>query len=211
MKHIASPTLRLISGTIDWLIGMLVVTLALYWISSATTLTQLLDQTLIGLIFVIAEMWFVFPVVFIFMLVQLGGTPGKLITGIRVVDKNGKYPGLKQAFFRNWIGYMVSGMMLWLGFIWILIDSGHRGWHDMIADTWVIVKQKQGLLFGGIVLAGLMLVHLYLVGISIKQFEENVPLYQQTVEDVKKDFESTMKEFSSPSPNSMNRGSSMKY
>lgn len=190
MKHIASPALRLISGSIDQLIGLLVVTLALYWISSATTLTQLLDQILISLIFVSAEMWFVFPLVSIFMIVQWGGTPGKLVTGIRIVDKNGEHPGLKQAFFRNWIGYMVSGTFLWLGFIWILKDKEHRGWHDMIADTWVVVKQKQGLLWGGVVFVALLLTNLYLVGTSINQFKQNVPFYQQTVEDLKESFPS---------------------
>ena len=31
-----------------------------------------------------------------------------------------------------------SSSVLWLGYIWILIDKYNRGWHDKILDTYVI-------------------------------------------------------------------------
>ena len=36
------------------------------------------------------------------------------------------------------IGYLISGIVLDLGFLWILVDGKRQGWHDKIANTVVI-------------------------------------------------------------------------
>ena len=36
------------------------------------------------------------------------------------------------------IGFYISMAVFFLGFLWILIDSGRRGWHDKLARTKVI-------------------------------------------------------------------------
>ncbi len=67
-----------------------------------------------------------------------GQTPGMRVAGIRVVrDRDGGDIGWGTAFMRL-IGYWVSSAVLSLGFIWILIDSRRRGWHDLLAGTCVI-------------------------------------------------------------------------
>jgi uncharacterized RDD family membrane protein YckC len=38
---------------------------------------------------------------------------------------------------RRFIGYFISGI-LFLGFLWVLLDSRRQGWHDKIAGTFVI-------------------------------------------------------------------------
>lgn len=67
-----------------------------------------------------------------------GGTPGKLLMGIIIVDvKTKKFISLKQAFIRM-IGYMVSILTLGLGFIWMLWDKNKQNLHDKLAGTLVI-------------------------------------------------------------------------
>ena len=87
-------------------------------------------------------------VVIVFTLVSLayfpyfwarsGATPGMRMMGIRVVrDLDGGPISTGQAILRL-VGYWVSGLVLYLGYIWILIDKRRRGWHDLIAGTVVI-------------------------------------------------------------------------
>lgn len=70
-----------------------------------------------------------------------GQTPGKMIFGLKVVQTTEEKmtPGI--AFLR-WVGYIVSGLFLYLGFIWIAFDGKKQGWHDKIAGTIVIQVRK---------------------------------------------------------------------
>jgi uncharacterized RDD family membrane protein YckC len=68
-----------------------------------------------------------------------GSTPGKLLVGTRIVRKDGSPVGYGRLFLRNMIGYTISNI-LYLGFLWVLIDENNRGWHDYIADTIVVER-----------------------------------------------------------------------
>lgn len=65
-----------------------------------------------------------------------GKTIGKWLLGVRVVGANQSPVTYRQAFIR-WIGYLPSAF-LGLGFLWILLSREKRGWHDLLAGTWVI-------------------------------------------------------------------------
>jgi uncharacterized RDD family membrane protein YckC len=67
-----------------------------------------------------------------------GATPGKKFMKLRVTFPDGTYPiGIGKAFLR--IGYMISGMICYIGFLMIIFDKEqHRGLHDKIAGTVVI-------------------------------------------------------------------------
>jgi uncharacterized RDD family membrane protein YckC len=67
----------------------------------------------------------------------IGQTPGKMLFGLRVIQISGEKMTLGIAFLRC-VGYLVSGLVLWLGFIWIAFDGKKQGWHDKIAATLVI-------------------------------------------------------------------------
>jgi uncharacterized RDD family membrane protein YckC len=75
-------------------------------------------------------------VYFIFFWTLIGQTPGKMMLGLRVVSVDGGSVTLWQAI-RRLIGYLVS-YVLYLGYLWILIDNRRQGWHDKIANTYVI-------------------------------------------------------------------------
>ncbi|HBX70131.1 MAG TPA: hypothetical protein DEH25_12325 [Chloroflexi bacterium] len=66
-----------------------------------------------------------------------GQTFGKLMLGIQVVSRDGGPLTLAKAFLR-YVGYLVGGICASLGFIWVAIDKKRRGWHDLLAGTYVI-------------------------------------------------------------------------
>ncbi len=67
-----------------------------------------------------------------------GQTPGMKLVEIKLIRADGVGPiGYKKGFFR-WVGMEISGMVLLLGYIWILIDKKRQGWHDKIAGTYVV-------------------------------------------------------------------------
>jgi uncharacterized RDD family membrane protein YckC len=70
---------------------------------------------------------------------QNGQTPGMKQMGIRVVrDSDGGPITIGPAILRLF-GYWVSGLVFYVGYIWIFIDKRRRGWFDLIAGT-VVVK-----------------------------------------------------------------------
>jgi uncharacterized RDD family membrane protein YckC len=73
----------------------------------------------------------------LFFLVLIGQTPGKALMGLRVVTLQGRRLSPWRALLRI-AAYLVSGLPLFLGFFWILVDDRRQGWHDKLAGTCVI-------------------------------------------------------------------------
>lgn len=70
--------------------------------------------------------------------VRYQGTPGKLLLGCQIVDANSGDPmSYKQAVIR-YLGYFVSVMTLFVGFLWIAWDRRKQGFHDKMANTVVV-------------------------------------------------------------------------
>jgi len=69
-----------------------------------------------------------------------GQTLGKMAMGIKVISTNGLPVSWGKAVLR-YIGYIVSGIPLSLGFIWAAFDAKRQGWHDKIASTYVVRKE----------------------------------------------------------------------
>ncbi|MEM7008947.1 MAG: RDD family protein [Thermodesulfobacteriota bacterium] len=66
-----------------------------------------------------------------------GKTIGKMIVGIKIISDDGDGIGFWQSFVR-WIGYYISAIFLFLGFIWSIFDQNSQSWHDKIAGTYVV-------------------------------------------------------------------------
>lgn len=71
-----------------------------------------------------------------------GQTPGKMALGIQVVDSQGNPPGIMRAILREVVGKLVSTVVIFLGFFWIIWDRRKRGWHDHISGTFVVRKRR---------------------------------------------------------------------
>ena len=79
-----------------------------------------------------------YPVVF---WVLLGQTPGKLLMGVRIARTNGQRLTIGRALLR-YLGYWLSAIPLGLGFFWVLVDDQRQGWHDKLADTYVVYDSR---------------------------------------------------------------------
>ena len=66
-----------------------------------------------------------------------GQTPGKMLCKLKVVRVNGEPLGYGKAFLR-WVGYMLSGFVFCLGFLWAGWDKNKQAWHDKIVGTYVV-------------------------------------------------------------------------
>jgi len=66
-----------------------------------------------------------------------GQTFGKLLLGIRIINWDGS-PLTTGKMLLRYFGYIVSAFFASLGFIWVAVDKKRRGWHDLIAGTYVV-------------------------------------------------------------------------
>ncbi|MCK4534272.1 MAG: RDD family protein, partial [Syntrophobacterales bacterium] len=78
---------------------------------------------------------------FIYFHGTTGQTPGKKLLDLKVVRTDGKPMTLGTAFLR-WVGYIISKLPFFLGFIWVAFDGRKQGWHDKIAGTYVIKTRR---------------------------------------------------------------------
>lgn len=72
-----------------------------------------------------------------FWATQNGQTLGKKAMHIRVVRVDGQPLTIGTAIVR-YIGYWISSFVFYLGYLWILWDPQKQGWHDKIANTFVV-------------------------------------------------------------------------
>ena len=79
-----------------------------------------------------------YVVVYLWLVSTRGQSPGKMAIGIKIVRMDGSSLGFGGALMREIIGKLVSSLIIYLGYIWILFDSKRQGWHDKIAGTYVV-------------------------------------------------------------------------
>jgi uncharacterized RDD family membrane protein YckC len=72
-----------------------------------------------------------------------GQTPGKMAVSIKVVNYEGDRPGLANAALREILGKLISTIVLFIGFLWIIFDDNKQGWHDKIASTYVVKVESR--------------------------------------------------------------------
>jgi uncharacterized RDD family membrane protein YckC len=77
-----------------------------------------------------------------------GQTPGKMAVNIKVIRTDSSPVKWQCAVYRC-LGYIVSAMTLFIGFIWAAFDDRKQGLHDNIADTYVVKLPVRQLVFTG--------------------------------------------------------------
>jgi uncharacterized RDD family membrane protein YckC len=77
-----------------------------------------------------------------------GQTPGKMAAGIKVIRTDSS-PIKWQCALRRFLGYIVSAMTLFIGFVWVAFDGRKQGLHDKIADTYVVKLPVRQVAFTG--------------------------------------------------------------
>ena len=95
-----------------------------------------------------------------------GQTVGKMAAGVAVVRDDGSPLTYGRAFVR-WIGYLISGITLCLGFVCAAFTPRKRALHDYLADTRVVRVEELG--FGrkfAVIACGLLFPLLVVLGIA---------------------------------------------
>jgi uncharacterized RDD family membrane protein YckC len=132
----AGPGARLVAYVVDAIVvGVVVVALG---IVSALLLVAVPVLSILPIVAIIVIPLVYFP----YYWSRSGQTPGMRMMGIKVVrDRDGGPVTGGQAILRL-IGYWVSGVVFYLGYIWIFVDRRKRGWHDLMAGTVVVEAVK---------------------------------------------------------------------
>jgi uncharacterized RDD family membrane protein YckC len=177
---ITNPLHRLVAALIDRSVGILIFLLPLPLLSQQHDLTNIITVILLGVsVWILAGI--LFALLQTFLTSELGGSLGKLASGISVQRVGGGFITIPRAFLRNYVGGTVSGMFLGLGYLWILKDEKRQGWHDMVADTVVVTKRQNGLITGIVTLT----IVAVLIGFTISAITaavlNNLPFYQSLV------------------------------
>jgi uncharacterized RDD family membrane protein YckC len=94
------------------------------WMTQFKALANVISTILSGLYFVYFWTW-------------RGQTLGMMVAGIKVIRTDGSCVDVGHGIIR-YLGFLVSIIPLFLGFIWIAIDARKQGWHDKFADTYVV-------------------------------------------------------------------------
>ena len=66
-----------------------------------------------------------------------GQTPGKMIMRVRIIKTDGSPIGIGRAILR-YVGYVMSAIIICIGYLMIAWDGRKQGLHDKIAGTVVI-------------------------------------------------------------------------
>lgn len=83
--------------------------------------------------------WVINLVYMVYFIGSRGQTPGKMVLKIKVVSASGgQVPGYGVAVLREVVGKFLSGVVLGLGYFWMLWDKDKQTWHDKIAKTVVV-------------------------------------------------------------------------
>jgi uncharacterized RDD family membrane protein YckC len=93
-----------------------------------------LDSIVVGILINLVYHWY-------FLTRREGQTPGKSAVNIRVIKTDGTPISDSDAIIRVF-GYYVSSIALGIGFLWAIFDANNQGWHDKMANTYVVTAEK---------------------------------------------------------------------
>ena len=123
---------RLIAYIIDTIIVGIIVGIF-------TGIGMVIDPNQQGAYFVLVAIGAVIAILYYAILWSSSGqTLGKKLVGVKVVTDDGTPPGFFRALLRLLIGYWISALIIFLGFLWVIWDANKQGWHDKIFGTYVV-------------------------------------------------------------------------
>lgn len=166
----ATVSQRLLAFQLDWVASVLLAGIVGLCLGAMDPGSN--QEALLGL----------FTILFFFLyhavgVALFGRTLGKWVAGVRVTVWPGASareqsssvtpsfltrPSLARSVVRAF-GYVVSAMVLGLGFAWSLFNPGRRCWHDYLAGTHVVQARQDGLIARFAISAGAWLLLLGLL------------------------------------------------
>jgi hypothetical protein len=97
--------------------------------------------------------WLVHALAYILIQGITGGSIGKLLVGLRVVDEHGQVIGLSKSFLRTslWVADAITCALPIVGGVMIVSTKGHRRVGDIVAGTFVVRQRDVGQPIGALV------------------------------------------------------------
>jgi uncharacterized RDD family membrane protein YckC len=114
--------LALLGGALNWLVTF--------------------DQALVGIVVEVSSLLLLSQIYFTFFYSFGGATVGKALLGLRVVRRDGRPLRVPQAVWRT-LAYGLSTLLLYVGFLYVLVDDRRRGLHDIVSGTVVVHSWKR--------------------------------------------------------------------
>jgi uncharacterized RDD family membrane protein YckC len=71
-----------------------------------------------------------------------GQTLGMRVLNLRVIGVDGHPISIPRAALR-WVGMLISAAVVLLGLLWVAFDQRKQGWHDKIANTFVVTPMPR--------------------------------------------------------------------
>ena len=126
-----------------WMFDFLITLIAIMFFTFI--LTAVSRQSVVGsnrdLVIVAALTLLLFVFNFVVLAGMNGQSAGMRILGIYIVRVDGRPFTIKDAAIRHLVGYPLSTVAFFLGFLWMLWDARQQGWHDKLARTVVVMSK----------------------------------------------------------------------
>jgi uncharacterized RDD family membrane protein YckC len=135
----ASFKIRFIASLLDFAVSVLLWSFGAIYIANQPTLPKAVSAAFVVILIVFNPIMMFSSILFTHF---LGGTPGKLMTGLRVVGENEKPLSFKRILFRQTIGYSFSWILFGLGYFAIIKDPKKQAWHDKTVGSVVTAKNN---------------------------------------------------------------------
>ncbi len=126
-----------------WMFDFLITLIAIMFFTFVITAVS--RQSVVGsnrdLIIVTVLTLLLFVANFVLLAGSNGQSAGMRILGIYIVRIDGRPFTIKDAAMRHLVGYPLSTVAFFLGFLWMLWDPRQQGWHDKLAGTLVVMSK----------------------------------------------------------------------
>jgi uncharacterized RDD family membrane protein YckC len=126
----------ILMGILAGIFGCCAAGIIVFAASSESDLVTVLSVASALVIFIIV-LFFQF-VYFGYLWSRDGQSLGMKLVNIKVVHRGGSLVSFWRGGFRGSLGYWISSLVFYLGFIWAAIDEDNETWHDKLFDTWVV-------------------------------------------------------------------------
>lgn len=143
---------RVIAALIDGAVVSVGLSIIFYLKTTQITIENMLVQTIYFSALSFFLLFFAYPIFIIVSTSRYRKTLGKYILGLEVTDTSGKNISLKYSVFRELFAKVPNNATFGFGYLSILFDQNHQGWHDHLSGTFVHQKSKGRLFLGVIVL-----------------------------------------------------------
>lgn len=114
---------------------------SIYWLFSVISRPNSNPDAMLGEVIASTSVILVLLVTYLIFAAK-GRTLGKWILGIKIIKNDGTTAGFGTVIMRDGLGKIISAVFLYLGFLWILLDSRNQGWHDKLMGTTVVYAKE---------------------------------------------------------------------